>query len=195
MGRRGPVLATITVDITAKARRIRLVLLDVDGVLTDGRILVHADGSESKEFDIRDGAGIVLAQRAGLRVGLLSGRSAAATAARAAQLGIDLVVQGSAAKGEAFDRVVRQSGAQPHEIAYMGDDVMDLPALARAGLSAAPSDAVDEIRSRVDIVTNAPGGRGAVRELLEILLRAQDRWDAVVDEVAGEAQPGDAGAA
>ncbi len=165
-----------------RAARIRLLLFDVDGVLTDGVVYMHADGSESKGFDIRDGAAMVWAQRAGLTVGWLSARASTATTQRAAQLAIRLVVQGVTSKLDAFQNIVRDTGVPEDAVAYMGDDLIDLPVLSRAGLSAAPADAAREVRARVAWVSAAPGGRGAVRELIEMILKAQQRWDAIVGE-------------
>jgi 3-deoxy-D-manno-octulosonate 8-phosphate phosphatase (KDO 8-P phosphatase) len=168
--------------VRAKASRIRLLLFDVDGVLTDGGVLMHGDGSESKGFHIRDGAAMVWAQRVGLTVGLISARSSSATAHRAAQLAIRIVVQGVSSKLSAYEQIVRNAGLDDSAVAYMGDDLLDLPILARVGLSAAPADAAPEVRERVDWVSAAGGGRGAVRELVELVLRAQQRWDEVVRE-------------
>lgn len=170
-----------------RARRVRLLLFDVDGVLTDGIVTMHADGSESKGFHIKDGAAIVWAQRAGLPVGLISSRASGATAQRAAQLAIRIVQQGVASKRAAFEQVLRESGADPQEIAYMGDDLLDLPVLARVGLAAAPADAAEEVVRAAHWVSRAPGGRGAVRELIEMVLRTQGHWERIVDEYAGEA--------
>jgi 3-deoxy-D-manno-octulosonate 8-phosphate phosphatase (KDO 8-P phosphatase) len=167
-------------SVPIKALSVRLLLFDVDGVLTDGAVLMHADGSESKSFHIRDGAALVWAQRAGLSVGLLSARTSGATAQRAAQLGIRIVSQGVARKVEAYDRILLQAGLDDAAVSYMGDDLLDLPVLARVGLSAAPADAAPEVRERVDWVSAAGGGRGAVREMIEFVLRAQGRWDDVV---------------
>jgi 3-deoxy-D-manno-octulosonate 8-phosphate phosphatase (KDO 8-P phosphatase) len=169
---------------TDRAAGIRLLLFDVDGVLTDGVVVMHADGSDAKGFHIRDGAAMVWAQRAGLTVGLLSARSSGATTQRAAQLAIRLVVQGVASKLDAYERILRDTGLQDAAVSYMGDDLLDLPVLARAGLSAAPADAAPEVRARVNWVSAAPGGRGAVREFIEMVLRTQNRWDAVVREYA-----------
>lgn len=163
-----------------KAKAVRLLLFDVDGVLTDGRILVHADGSESKEFHIRDGSAFVWAHRAGLLTGILSARSSRATAHRVAQLGIPIVSQGVANKLEGYEGILRQRNLTDAEVAYMGDDLLDLPVLARAGLSAAPSDGHADVRARVDWVSQAGGGRGAARELVELVLRAQGLWDRVL---------------
>jgi len=177
------------VSINAKASRIKLILFDVDGVLTDGKILLHADGTESKRFDIKDGTAIVWAQqRAGLSVGLLSARSSAATAQRAAQLGISLIHQGVPSKLDAYVEILRPQSLADADVAYMGDDVLDLPVLLRAGLSAAPADAAEDVRTRVDWVSQANGGAGAARELIELILRAQDRWDSIVATYMAEIQ-------
>src|SRR2546428_12221843 len=128
-------------SVQTKSSRIKLLLFDVDGVLTDGKILLHPYGTESKRFDIKDGTGLGWAQRAGLKVGFLSARRSAATARRAEQLGISIVHQGSASKLSAYTEILRQHALSDVEVAYMGDDVLDLPVVQRAGLSACPSDA------------------------------------------------------
>jgi len=165
-----------------RARRIRLILLDVDGVLTDGKILVHADGTESKQFDIKDGTGIVLAQKAGIRVGLLSARQSASTTERAAQLRITLVRQGALDKLGEYEGIRAELGLDDDQVAFMGDDLLDLPVLARVGLGGAPADAVPEVRAAAHWVSRQRGGDGAVRELTEMVLKAQDLWDALVAE-------------
>jgi 3-deoxy-D-manno-octulosonate 8-phosphate phosphatase (KDO 8-P phosphatase) len=174
--------------IDKKAARVRLVLFDVDGVLTDGKVLLHADGSESKVFDIKDGTGIVWAQRLGLTVGLLSARTSAATAQRAAQLGITLVHQGVASKLETYDQIADSLMLDDDEIAYMGDDILDLPVLSRVGLATAPADAVNDVRTRVHWVAQARGGAGAARELIELILRSQGLWDSVIATYLAETQ-------
>ena len=173
----------------AKASRIKLILFDVDGVLTDGKILLHTDGTESKRFDIRDGIVMVWAQRAGVTVGFLSARNSPVTSHRAAQLGISLVHNGVPInKLETYEDILRQQAVTDTEVAYMGDDVLDLPVLGRAGLSAAPADAVDEVRTRVDWVSQNGGGRGAARELVELILRAQGKWEPLVAAFVAEGQ-------
>jgi 3-deoxy-D-manno-octulosonate 8-phosphate phosphatase (KDO 8-P phosphatase) len=174
-------------SVQAKASAVRLLLFDVDGVLTDGAVLMHADGSESKSFHIRDGAALVWAQRAGLSVGLLSARTSGATAQRAAQLGIRIVSQGVAQKADAYEAICRQAGLEDSAVAFMGDDLLDLPVLSRVGLSAAPADAAPEVRAAVDWVSPSGGGRGAARELIELVLRAQGRWDDVVQQYGARA--------
>jgi 3-deoxy-D-manno-octulosonate 8-phosphate phosphatase (KDO 8-P phosphatase) len=175
--------------LNSKAARVKLLLFDVDGVLTDGKILLRGDGTESKMFDIKDGTGLVWARRAGLTVGLLSARSSAATDQRASQLGITLVRQGVTSKLDAYREILTDLNLGDDAVAYMGDDVLDLPVLVRVGLSAAPADAVDDVRSRVDWISRARGGDGAARELVELILRAQGAWAAIVDDYLGEAAP------
>ena len=176
---------TRTELVDARAKRVRLVLLDVDGVLTDGKVLLHPDGTESKHFDIKDGTGIVLAQRAGLGVGFLSARTSAPTAQRAAQLGVTLVRQGVASKLDTYGEIADELMLDDEQIAYMGDDVVDLPVLMRVGLSAAPSNAVEEVRTRVHWVSSSSGGDGAARELIELILRAQGKWDHLLEPGGG----------
>ena len=163
-----------------RAALIKLALFDVDGVLTNGRILMHADGKESKQFDIRDGTAIVWALRLGVTVGFLSARSSATTVQRAAQLGVTLVHQGVSSKHETYDRIVRERQLANEQVAYMGDDILDLPVLACAGLSAAPADAAPDVLVRVHWVSRARGGEGAARELIELILKAQRKWDGLV---------------
>jgi 3-deoxy-D-manno-octulosonate 8-phosphate phosphatase (KDO 8-P phosphatase) len=172
--------------LTDKASRIKLILLDVDGVLTDGAVVMYGDGSESKRFHIRDGIALVWAQRVGLKVGILSARHSATTNQRAAQLGISLIYQGVASKARAFDQILSDTAVTDAEVAYMGDDIVDLAVLKRAGLSAAPSDAVPEVRSLVDFVSTRCGGDGAVRELAELILRTQGHWSTIVSGYQNE---------
>lgn len=159
---------------------LKLLLFDVDGVLTDGSILLHADGSESKLFNIRDGAAMVWARRAGLTIGLLSARAADATAVRAVQLGIEIVVQGGGNKLLGYEQILRDTQLTDAQVGYMGDDLQDLPVLRRAGFAAAPADAAPEVRETVHWVSSAPGGRGAVRDCIEHVLRARDAWRTAV---------------
>jgi 3-deoxy-D-manno-octulosonate 8-phosphate phosphatase (KDO 8-P phosphatase) len=166
--------------IEKRAAAVKLVLFDVDGVLTDARVVLHGNGSESKQFHIRDGIVMVWAQRVGLKIGLLSARLSATTSERAAQLGITLVHQGVLSKIDAYDQIVSDIGLNDEEVAYMGDDIVDIAVLSRVGLAAAPADAVLEVRERVHWVAPSPGGAGAARELLELILRAQGRWDPIV---------------
>jgi 3-deoxy-D-manno-octulosonate 8-phosphate phosphatase (KDO 8-P phosphatase) len=168
------------VDLDARAARLRLLLFDVDGVLTDGTILLDATGAESKRFHIRDGTAIVWAHRAGLLTGLLSARQAASTAQRAAQLGIEIVRQGVGNKLEGYERILGDHGLRDDQVGYMGDDLLDLPVLGRVGLASAPADAAPEVLARVHWVSASPGGGGAVRDLITFVLRAQQRWDGLL---------------
>ncbi len=161
---------------------IRLILLDVDGVLTDGTVVMHGAGTESKAFHIRDGAAIVWAMQAGIQVGLLSARASAATTQRATQLGIQILAQGMISKPAEFERILAEQRLADTEVAYMGDDLLDIPVLTRAGLSGAPADAAAEVREVADWVSAHAGGRGAVREFIELVLRAQGHWDAIVKD-------------
>ena len=176
--------------LAARAARVRLLLLDVDGVLTDGKVWVHADGSETKRFDIKDGAAIVWAQRLGLRIGWLSARPSVVTERRAVELQVKLLVQTPQPKLKTYEQILkRQKIDDDAQVAYMGDDLLDLPVLARVGLSMAPADSAAEVRARVHCVTRARGGEGAVREAIELLLRAQGRWDGFVDSWAAGGAP------
>jgi 3-deoxy-D-manno-octulosonate 8-phosphate phosphatase (KDO 8-P phosphatase) len=166
---------------------LRLLLSDVDGVMTDGSVLLAPDGTESKAFHVRDGLALVLAQRAGLRTGILSGRSSAVVARRAAELGMAVVRQGVSDKRRAFREILDEQGFEAHEAAYIGDDVNDLPVFAEAGLSAAPADAPLEVRARAFMVTSAGGGRGCVREFVEAILRARGDWDRLLAAMGVEA--------
>lgn len=163
------------------AAQVKLVILDVDGVLTDGGITIDSDGRELKRFNVYDGTGIKYLQRCGLQVALLSGRDTEATAIRARQLGIDIVYQGAADKLEVLEEIKRRTGTRESEIAYMGDDLLDLPVMRRIGYPMAPANARPEVRQIAEYVTKVEGGHGAVREAAEHLLRAQKRWGALVE--------------
>ena len=166
-------------DFKRKAAPIKGILLDVDGVLTDGTFQGRGD-DEVKRFHSRDGIGIVLARRAGIKIGLISGRDSRLVAERARELEIDFWRLGVGDKAPAYDAALDEFGLTEREIAYMGDDLPDLKALLRSGISATVADGHDEIRSRVDYVTRARGGHGAVRELIDELLKAQGVWDSLV---------------
>lgn len=162
----------------ARAARVRVLLFDVDGVFTDGGIYLGHDGVELKRFDIKDGAGIVHARQRGLVTGILSARRSAATTHRAAQLGMSPVLQGVADKAGALATLVAAEGWSLDSIAYMGDDVLDVPVLRQVGLAACPSDAVEAVRTVVHWISDYPGGRGAVRSLVDLVLKAHDEGHA-----------------
>jgi 3-deoxy-D-manno-octulosonate 8-phosphate phosphatase (KDO 8-P phosphatase) len=165
--------------LAARCRALKLILSDVDGVMTDGRLLLLPDGSEAKSFHVRDGLAIVLAHRAGLRTGLLSGRASEMVARRAAELGMSVVRQGAADKAQALREILSAQGVSSHEVAYIGDDVNDLPVLTEVGLSAAPADAPLEVRLAAFMVTERAGGEGCLREFVEAILRARGDWERV----------------
>jgi 3-deoxy-D-manno-octulosonate 8-phosphate phosphatase (KDO 8-P phosphatase) len=176
------------VSAEIRASRVKLLLFDVDGVLTDGVVVIHGDGSESKSFFIRDGIAMVWAQRAGLKVGFLSARMSPTTPHRAAQLGVTLVYHGVSSKLATYERILADERLTDAEVAYMGDDIVDLAVLGRVGLAAAPADAVAEVRALAHWVSPSPGGRGAARDLIEFILRQQQRWKAVVEGYVHEAR-------
>lgn len=167
-------------SVRSRLKKIKLVILDVDGVLTPGDILVHPDGSESKSFDVRDGIAMRFALQAGLKLGLLSGRFSEAVAQRAQDLGIEICIQGSAGKKPDFLEILEKLSLTPEEAAYVGDDIVDLPVLRIAGFAATVSNGCPEALKVAHYVTKAEGGHGAVREIIELVLKTQDRWNEVV---------------
>ncbi|NTV43023.1 MAG: HAD-IIIA family hydrolase [Syntrophobacteraceae bacterium] len=158
---------------------VRLMIFDVDGVLTDGSIVFHDDGSELKVFDVHDGHGIKLLQRAGIEVAIITGRSCRAVEHRAAGLGISRVYQGIHRKLEAFERIMVETGFEPRQLGYMGDDLIDIPVMRRVGFSVSVPNAVAHVLPFAHYVTRARGGHGACREVCEILLRVQGLWEQV----------------
>ena len=170
--------------IRQKLEPIRLLVLDVDGVLTDGTLFYSADGEELKNFNVHDGLGIKLMIECGIDIGVITGRSSGAVAARCAELGLDdeLVFLGSKEKGADLDRMLASLGIADHQMAAMGDDLPDLPMLGRAGFSFCPADAAPDVAAACDHVCGKEGGRGAVREAAEILLKAKGRWTGLVKE-------------
>jgi 3-deoxy-D-manno-octulosonate 8-phosphate phosphatase (KDO 8-P phosphatase) len=171
----------LSVKIRQKAEKIKLVLLDVDGVLTDGRIIINDLGVETKLFNVRDGLGIVLLMSTGIQVGFVTGRSSAVVQHRATDLGVGIVYQGVENKLETYRLIQRNCSLHDEQIAYAGDDVVDLPVLRLAGFSITVKDASAELFSAVDYVTTAKGGWGAVREIAELILTAQNRWSELVE--------------
>lgn len=161
--------------------KIKLLLLDVDGVLTDGRIMYDNNGVETKAFDVKDGHGLKLVQRAGIAVGIITGRSSAVVALRAKELGIEIVHQGAKDKLVPYAEVLESLGLTDEQVAYVGDDVVDLPILTRVGFSATVADAVDDVKPLVDYVARRPGGRAAVREICDYILKNSGAWGEVTD--------------
>lgn len=163
-------------EIERRASRIKLLLMDCDGVLTDGRITLVSDNDEQKSFHTRDGHGLVLLHRAGLRSGIISGNISSAVDRRARDLGIAYVRQGTWNKIVEFEEVLAAAEVEDAETAFIGDDVSDIPLMQRVGLAVAVSDATEETRSVAHYVTRLPGGFGAVREVTDLILKAQGRW-------------------
>jgi YrbI family 3-deoxy-D-manno-octulosonate 8-phosphate phosphatase len=172
-------------NIANRAKAIQLVLSDVDGVLTDGGIVFDNQGIEIKRFHIRDGMGIRLWQRAGHRFGLLTSRTSHVVQVRAAELGIDLVRQGFEEKLPVVIALMRELNLTPQQVCYIGDDLPDLPVLKHVGLGVAVADAAAELLAAAHHTTTARGGQGAVRELIEMLLKAQGRYDDLIAKYSG----------
>jgi 3-deoxy-D-manno-octulosonate 8-phosphate phosphatase (KDO 8-P phosphatase) len=164
---------------------IVMLVLDVDGVLTDGRIITHPDGSESKCFHVLDGHGIRLWQRAGLKVAWLSGRESVATSRRAEELQVPYVLQDCHEKLPALKALLEEVGVPAPNVAYVGDDLMDLPPMRYVGFGAAVANAVDEVKECADYVTTRPGGAGAVREVIEHILKGSGRWQDLMTRYEG----------
>ena len=164
-------------EIRRRAARIRLLLMDCDGVLTDGRIELLENGDESKTFHTRDGHGIVLMHRAGLSTGIISGRSSTLVERRAHELGMKHVRQGTWDKIKDYQELIAEAGVGEDEAAFIGDDVTDIPLMERAGFAVAVADAVPETLAAAHFVTKNSGGFGAVREVCELILKAQGLWD------------------
>jgi 3-deoxy-D-manno-octulosonate 8-phosphate phosphatase (KDO 8-P phosphatase) len=160
---------------------IRMMIFDVDGVLTDGRVIYMDDGSEIKEFDVQDGHGIKLLQRAGIEVALISGRACRAVEHRALGLGITKVYLGSKAKIEPYEQILADTGLKEHETGFMGDDLVDIPVMRRAGFAVAVPNGVPHIFPYAHYITRAVGGRGAAREVCEMILQVQGLWESVME--------------
>lgn len=167
----------MSVDLT----KIKLLILDVDGVMTDGRITYDNNGGEIKSFDVKDGHGLKLLQRAGIKVGIITGRKSAVVERRAAELDIELLYQGVRDKRLPFNEILDKQSLLPEEVAYVGDDVVDLPVMRRVGFAATVADAVDDVKPFAHLVTKRDGGRGAVREICDFLLKESGRWAAVAN--------------
>jgi 3-deoxy-D-manno-octulosonate 8-phosphate phosphatase (KDO 8-P phosphatase) len=164
----------------SRLKKIRCLLMDVDGVLTDGKLHFSSDGQEFKTFDVQDGHGIAMAQRAGLVIGFISGRPSKATARRAADLGVKIVLQKPSNKMDMVEQVKKEHGFRDEEIGFIGDELVDLPVLRRVGLAVAVPNAMEEVKQVAHYVTRRRGGDGAVREVIEMILKAQGTWSKVI---------------
>jgi 3-deoxy-D-manno-octulosonate 8-phosphate phosphatase (KDO 8-P phosphatase) len=179
--------------VNERLKKIEMLLLDVDGVLTDGRIIFDSNGIESKFFNVKDGHGIKLLQRAGIEVGIISGRKSQVVTNRAVELGIIRVFQGVLDKLSVYEAILEDSGLTDAQIAFMGDDVIDIPVMRRVGFAAAPADAVEEVLPYASFVTRNHGGWGAVREVCDLILKGRDAWDEVTSRYFATPVPGGAG--
>jgi len=181
---------TVTPDILSRARKIKLFLMDVDGTLTDGGICLIsttvADGegkpvvSEMKVFNAQDGQGLSLAHTMGIQTGFITGRRSPAVARRAEELKVSFVYLGQASKTRAFEECMEKAGVTEEEVAYLGDDLPDIPLAERSGLAVCVADGAEELKQVCHYVTQRPGGRGAAREVIELVLKAQGRWEQAV---------------
>lgn len=165
-----------------KIKKIKLLLLDVDGVLTDGSIILGESNQEIKIFNIKDGMGIKLAQASGIEVGIITGRTSEAVKRRAEELDIKILYQGQPDKLKAHDQIKANCGLTDDQIAYIGDDLNDIKLLQKVGLSFTVHDACDEVKTEVDYVTKRPGGKGAIREAIELILKRQGKWEALIQK-------------
>ena len=177
---------TFSAKVMRRARKIRLLLMDVDGTITPRVVCLQAfpDGriGELKVFDAHDGAGIKLAGIMGIRSGLITGRDSPATARRAKEMGVEFVFQGKPKKLESYQTILASAGVTDEEVAYIGDDLPDLPLLERAGLAVAVADAAVEVKRAAHYITTVPGGRGAAREVVELILKSQGKWKKAIPQ-------------
>jgi 3-deoxy-D-manno-octulosonate 8-phosphate phosphatase (KDO 8-P phosphatase) len=171
-------MPSIPQGVIERARLVRMVLVDADGVLTDGRIIVFADGNDARSYHARDGLAVRIGQSGGLEFGVVSGRSSNAVASRAQELDFVEIHQKVAAKGACVEEIARRRGLRLEEICFVGDDIVDVPAFRRCGFSVAPSDADPEVFAHVHHVGASAGGRGIVREVVDLILHARGSWDA-----------------
>ncbi len=174
-------ISTSRSSLRARLRRVRLFLCDVDGVLTDGAVLM-GNGVETKRFHVRDGLGMRLLQRQGIKVGWISRRPSSATAQRAEDLKIDFLHQSNANKVTAVESILAQTGLTWADVCYVGDDIVDLGVLKRVGVAVTVADGLRETKAAADYVTRLPGGQGAVREVVDLILKAQNKWQRLVED-------------
>ncbi|MDP8228457.1 MAG: HAD hydrolase family protein [Candidatus Electryoneaceae bacterium] len=172
-------------ELKIRAKKIRMIILDVDGMMTDGRNYISSDGVESKAFNIKDGFAIILAQRVGIQFGIITGGLSPVVKLRAEQLGIKEMHQSFTEKSIVLSDILFRNNLQETETSYMGDDLYDIPVLERVGLSGAPADACSEVIETVDWVSKYGGGCGAIREFVEFILKAQGKWETAKKEFLG----------
>ena len=166
----------LSTSLIKKIKAVKLLILDVDGVMTDGRIIYDDDGKEIKIFDVKDGHGIKLLMRVGIEVAIITARESQVVLHRAKNLGIDIVYQKAMDKVEAFNEILQKKQLSEKEVAYVGDELVDIPLLRKVGFAAAVKDAVEDLKMYVDFITEKNGGQGAVREICELILKTQGKW-------------------
>jgi 3-deoxy-D-manno-octulosonate 8-phosphate phosphatase (KDO 8-P phosphatase) len=166
--------------VDERAKKIRLLMLDVDGVMTNGKIIINSNGIETKIFDVRDGHGIKMLMREGIDVIIITGRESEIVNMRAKELGIREVYQKVLKKIDKYEEILREKNLKDEDVCYIGDDLVDLPILRRVGFAIAVADSIDDIKRYVHYITKRRGGDGAVREVTELILKSQNRWDEVV---------------
>ena len=168
-----------------KIKKIKLLLLDVDGVLTDGSIIVGEHNQELKIFNVKDGLGIKLAQAGGIEIGIITGRTSEAVKKRVDELDIQILYQGQQDKIKIYEQIKNDLGLKDDQIAYIGDDLNDLKLLQKVGFSFTVNDACDEVKAEVDYTTKHPGGKAAVREVIELILKSQEKWQGLIQKYYG----------
>ena len=167
--------------IEEKAKKIKLLIMDIDGVLTNGRIIYANSGDQLKFFDVTDGMGLSLFSRAGLKSAILTAKSSKIVADRSKDIHIDKVYQDALRKGEVFEKILTDFSVSSEEVCYIGDDVVDIPVLKRVGLAVSVPNAVQEVKDVAHHITTRHGGRGAVREVIDLILKSQGKWDEVMN--------------
>jgi 3-deoxy-D-manno-octulosonate 8-phosphate phosphatase (KDO 8-P phosphatase) len=166
-----------------KLKKIKMLLLDVDGVLTDGGIILGSNGQELKVFDVQDGLGITLARSGGMKIGMITGRRSEVVALRAQELHVDALYQGVGDKLDTYTEILDSYGLQDGEVCYVGDDLSDVPVMRRVGVAVAVANAREEVKKVANYITNNNGGRGAVREVVELLLKSKGNWKMVLEKL------------
>lgn len=167
-----------------KAKYIKLVILDVDGVMTDGRIVIDDDGVESRNFDIKDGMGVVVLMMSGIQVAIITSKKSGSVRRRAEELKITRFYEGIKKKTEPYEEMLKEMNITDDEVAYVGDDLVDLSLMKRVGLPIAVGDAVDDVKKCATYVTQARGGHGAVREVAELILKSQEKWEKILSKIS-----------
>ena len=167
-------------DLEKKAKKIKLILMDADGVLTEGKIIFYSGGGEAKAFDVKDGVGIKLAQRAGLKIGIITGRTSEAIARRAQELEVEEIHQGAKEKIISYEKILSKHSLHDENVCFIGDDIIDIPVMKRVGFPAAVADAHEDILPFAIYQTSLKGGQGAVREVIDLIIKTQGKWHQVV---------------